>query len=163
MKIKFITTHKVQQGDGKGPVYEKDSVHDFKGPVAETYAQKYIRRGWAVEVASDVKPEGKGGRGGKGRKPEPEEIQIESRLNGEVSELFVVKEWPKRTRLAADMLTRPLEGVAVDGDKLTITVKNGMAVYQREAEQDSSDALVFDLVEQLFEPAPAPSDAQLSL
>lgn len=161
MKIKFITTHKVQQGDGKGPVYEKDSLHDFKGPVAETYAQKYVRRGWAVEVASDVKPEGKGGRGGKGRKPEPEEIQIESRLVGEVSELFVVKDWPKRTRLAADMLTRPLDGVAVDGDKITLSVKNGMAVYQREAEQDNSDTLVFELVEQLYDPAPA--DAQLSL
>lgn len=50
MRIKFVTRHVVKQGDGKGPVYETGSEHDFDGPVAETYARKYIRRGWAEEV-----------------------------------------------------------------------------------------------------------------
>lgn len=49
MKIRFVQSHAVKQGDGKGPKYEKDQVVDFKGAVEETYARKYIRLGLAVE------------------------------------------------------------------------------------------------------------------
>lgn len=49
MRIRFIKDHKVQQGDGKGPHYKAGAVHDFTGPVARTYALKYIARGYAVE------------------------------------------------------------------------------------------------------------------
>lgn len=161
MKIKFIATHKVQQGDGKGPVYEKDSLHDFKGPVAETYAQKYVRRGWAVEVASDVKPEGKGGRGGRNRKPDIEPVQVERRVNGDGFDLFVMKEWPQRTQIAAELLKQPLEGMAVDGGTVTVTVKNGTAVYRAETEQPNADHLVFELLDQIYEAAPAASEPPL--
>lgn len=50
IKIKFDVTHKVQQGDGKGPVYEKDKTYEFSGLAAESYARKYILRGYAHEV-----------------------------------------------------------------------------------------------------------------
>lgn len=49
MHIRFVTDHKVQQHDGKGPEYKAGEVHDFTGFVAETYGRKYIRRGYAVE------------------------------------------------------------------------------------------------------------------
>ena len=49
MKIKFVRGHKVQQHDGNGTVYEEGKVYDFDGFVAETYARKYIARGYAVE------------------------------------------------------------------------------------------------------------------
>lgn len=48
MRIKFIQRHVVQQGDGKGPVYEAGQEYEIAD---ETYARKYIRRGWAEEVA----------------------------------------------------------------------------------------------------------------
>lgn len=48
MRIRFVRTHRVQQGDGKGPVYNAGEVHEFAGRVAETYAEKYVRRGDAV-------------------------------------------------------------------------------------------------------------------
>lgn len=58
MRIKFTQRHVVQQGDGKGPVYLAGEEYDVAD---ETYARKYIRRGWAVEVApapvSHAKPE----------------------------------------------------------------------------------------------------------
>lgn len=51
MKIQFTKGYKVRQGDGKGPEYAPGDVVDFKGPVEETYAHKYIRIGVAVEYA----------------------------------------------------------------------------------------------------------------
>ena len=60
MKIKFVRGHKVQQHDGNGAVYEAGKVYDFDGFVAETYARKYIARGYAVEsveVPKAVEPE----------------------------------------------------------------------------------------------------------
>jgi len=53
MRIKFIKDHKVQQHDGNGPQYRAGEEHDFVGPVARTYALKYIARGYAEEVPSD--------------------------------------------------------------------------------------------------------------
>lgn len=49
MKIKFVKRHHVLRGDGSGPVYNPGDVVDFDGHTAETYARKYIARGWAVE------------------------------------------------------------------------------------------------------------------
>lgn len=77
MKIRFIKRHKVQQGDGNGPLYETDSVHTFKGAIAETYGRKYVARGYAVEVDADTKSEtgrsGRGGRAARNSEPEPEQ------------------------------------------------------------------------------------------
>lgn len=54
MRIKFVQRHVVQQGDGKGPVYEAGKEYEIAD---ETYARKYIRRGWAEEGApAPVKP-----------------------------------------------------------------------------------------------------------
>ena len=51
MRIRFLTDHRVQQGDGNGPFYEKGKIYDFTGFSPETYAAKYIRVGLAEEVA----------------------------------------------------------------------------------------------------------------
>lgn len=51
MKVKFL--RKVQyetEGRGKGPIYEKDSIHDFD----EEHAQKWLRRGVAEEVGKPL-------------------------------------------------------------------------------------------------------------
>lgn len=53
MKITFIKRHAVQQHDGKGPVYEAGQTYAFDGFVAESYASKYIQRGYA-EVAHEA-------------------------------------------------------------------------------------------------------------
>lgn len=52
MKITFTKRHVVQQGDGKGPVYEKGETHDFEGFVAESYARKYVERGFAIDYVA---------------------------------------------------------------------------------------------------------------
>jgi membrane protein involved in colicin uptake len=49
MRIKFIKALEIKQGDGKGPKYAADEIVNFNGPVEETYARKYVRRGYAVE------------------------------------------------------------------------------------------------------------------
>lgn len=54
MKIKFLKPHKVQQGDGQGPRYSVGEEVSFDGPVAETYARKYIERGLAEEVMAEA-------------------------------------------------------------------------------------------------------------
>lgn len=47
MKVKFLKdTQYENEGRRKGPVYEKDSVHDFP----DDFAHKWIRRGVAVAV-----------------------------------------------------------------------------------------------------------------
>jgi len=56
MRITFTQRHEVRQGDGKGPVYELGQSYDFNGPVAETYARKYIARGYAVIAAVEEMP-----------------------------------------------------------------------------------------------------------
>lgn len=48
MKIKFIEAP-------KGRDYKVGDIVEFKGLISEGYAQKYINRGWAIEVA-DEKP-----------------------------------------------------------------------------------------------------------
>lgn len=50
MKIRFIKDWDVKQGDGKGPKYRVGQEVVFDGPVAETYARKYVARGLAEEV-----------------------------------------------------------------------------------------------------------------
>ncbi|WP_158671931.1 hypothetical protein [Bradyrhizobium guangdongense] len=48
MKIKFIEQHIIRgQTRAEDVVYAKGQVVDFKGKVEETYARKYIDRGWA--------------------------------------------------------------------------------------------------------------------
>lgn len=161
MKIRFNQNHKVKQGDGLGPLYEKDKEYSFKGAVELTYARKYIARGLAVEVdgemKSDQKPDGgRGGRGGRNRKPDAEPLLVERRQNADGHDLFVMKEWPQRTQIATELLSQPLEGMTVDGDKVTVTMKNGMAVYRAETEQPNDPIYrIYELVEQLYEPAPA--------
>lgn len=39
----------------EGRDYKVGQVVEFKGPVEETYARKFIQRGWAVDVANDPK------------------------------------------------------------------------------------------------------------
>lgn len=56
MRICFKRRHQVQQHDGKGPVYEAGSIHDFEGMVAESYAKKYVERGYAELVDSAISP-----------------------------------------------------------------------------------------------------------
>jgi hypothetical protein len=47
MRIKFLQrTQYESEGRGKGPVYDKDSIHDFP----DAFAQKWLRRGKAVGV-----------------------------------------------------------------------------------------------------------------
>lgn len=41
MKIKFLQSPKGR------PEYQKGETHDFNGPVEESYARKFIDRGWA--------------------------------------------------------------------------------------------------------------------
>jgi hypothetical protein len=50
IKIKFNTDHKVRQGDGKGPLYQAGKAYEFSGFSAESYARKYIARGYATEI-----------------------------------------------------------------------------------------------------------------
>jgi parvulin-like peptidyl-prolyl isomerase len=49
MKIKFLRSYQPKQGDGQGPKYTAGQVVNFKGPVEETYAAKYVRLGLAEE------------------------------------------------------------------------------------------------------------------
>ena len=49
-RLLFTKTYKVQQHDGKGPLYEAGKVYDFDGFVAGTYAAKYKRLGLAVDA-----------------------------------------------------------------------------------------------------------------
>lgn len=51
MKITFITDHKVQQHDGKGPFYRAGESYDLH----ISYAEKYKNRGLAVDF--DAKAE----------------------------------------------------------------------------------------------------------
>ncbi|RVD44202.1 hypothetical protein EN742_02945 [Mesorhizobium sp. M4A.F.Ca.ET.020.02.1.1] len=44
MKLRFI-----KKAPGR-PEYQVGKIYDFDGPVAKTYADKYIEREWAVEV-----------------------------------------------------------------------------------------------------------------
>jgi hypothetical protein len=57
MWITFTQRHKVMQGDGNGPLYEAGKSYEFKGPIPETYARKYIARGYAVEGRPKVEIE----------------------------------------------------------------------------------------------------------
>lgn len=56
MRIRFVQSFKVQQTDGNGPEYLAGQAYDFNGFVAETYARKYIRRGYAVEEPAEAAP-----------------------------------------------------------------------------------------------------------
>lgn len=61
MKIQFIMQHIVRgQTRAEDVVYEKDEVVDFgKDRVANSYAQAYVERGYAVEIDA---PAARGGR-----------------------------------------------------------------------------------------------------
>lgn len=54
MRIKFDTDHKVKQADGNGPNYVAGKTYEFSGPVSETYARKYIARGYAHEIGEST-------------------------------------------------------------------------------------------------------------
>lgn len=55
MQIKFVKGHK-PTGQAKNiPDYKVGDVVSFDGPVAETYALKYIRRGFAVAHVNEPK------------------------------------------------------------------------------------------------------------
>lgn len=51
-KVEFIKPWTVKQGDGKGPVYKIGDVVDLE----RSYADKYKRRGLAVDYAEKPKP-----------------------------------------------------------------------------------------------------------
>lgn len=51
-KIEFIKDWTVKQGDGKGPAYKAGDVVD----VEQSYADKYKRRGLAVDYVEKAKP-----------------------------------------------------------------------------------------------------------
>lgn len=51
MKLRFL-----QKAPGR-PEYQVGKIYDFDGPVAKTYADKYISREWAVEVVGGKKPD----------------------------------------------------------------------------------------------------------
>lgn len=51
MKIRFLEDHTPKGSSASIPTYEAGKVYDFKDPVAETYARKYILRGLAVQIA----------------------------------------------------------------------------------------------------------------
>lgn len=53
MKIRFTQNHKVKQGDGKGAEYAAGETYTFNGIVAESYARKYVARGYAVDVTNE--------------------------------------------------------------------------------------------------------------
>lgn len=66
MKIKFVAT-------AKGRDWKVGEVRDFKGANEESYARKYIDRGWAEEAsavipatkpANEAKPDSTGGNAG---------------------------------------------------------------------------------------------------
>lgn len=49
-KVKFLRTVQYEnEGRGRGPIYEKDSVHEFDEP----FAQRWLRRGVAKIVDED--------------------------------------------------------------------------------------------------------------
>ncbi|MGE0290362.1 MAG: hypothetical protein AB7P16_29105, partial [Bradyrhizobium sp.] len=48
MKITFKVDHKPDGQAEDRPHYRAGETYEFKGRVAETYAEKYVRRGWAV-------------------------------------------------------------------------------------------------------------------
>jgi hypothetical protein len=54
-RLLFTKSHKVQQHDGKGPLYEAGKVYEFNGFSAETYAAKYKRLGLAVDAIEVIK------------------------------------------------------------------------------------------------------------
>ena len=58
-RILFVKELGKRQGQGAGPEYKAGETHTFNGHVAESYAQAYIDRGFAVEAPSEPvkKPE----------------------------------------------------------------------------------------------------------
>lgn len=55
-RILFVKELGRRQGQGAGPEYKAGSIHTFTGHVAESYAQAYIDRGFAVEAPPEAKP-----------------------------------------------------------------------------------------------------------
>jgi len=49
-RILFVKELGKRQGQGAGPEYKAGETHTFNGHVAESYAQAYIDRGFAVEA-----------------------------------------------------------------------------------------------------------------
>ena len=58
-RILFVKELGKRQGQGAGPEYKAGETHTFNGHVAESYAQAYIDRGFAVEAPPEPvkKPE----------------------------------------------------------------------------------------------------------
>lgn len=54
MKIKFLGDFTPKGQSADRPTYKKDEVVSFDGPVAETYARKYIERKIAEEVKAEA-------------------------------------------------------------------------------------------------------------
>lgn len=54
MKIRFLKNHSIPGATrAEDVVYSEGDTVDFKGPVAETYARKYINRGIAAEAVAE--------------------------------------------------------------------------------------------------------------
>lgn len=53
-RVKFIKELGRRQGQGAGPEYKAGDSHVFSGYVAETYAQAYIDRGYAVDAPQPI-------------------------------------------------------------------------------------------------------------
>lgn len=141
MWITFTQRHKVAQGDGKGPVYELGKSYEFRGGVAETYARKYIARGFAVEGRADAV------------KARPEPVAIEfATVDGKA---VIVNPWPQRAVIASELLKKPLDGMQVTKNRVEFAVANGSAIYQIEKKQADDKATVLELVEQVYEALPA--------
>lgn len=121
MKITFIKDHKVKQGDGKGPYYKTGETHDLE----RSYAEKYKRLGLAVDFVAP-KPASRG----KQKDDGPEAIHIRQEMDGDKRTLYVVKSWPKVTRVTEEMLTGEDAAIVVKDGILTITVANGFAIYK---------------------------------
>lgn len=51
MRITFVVDHKVQQHDGNGPAYKAGETYDLH----VSYAEKYKRRGYAVDEVVPVR------------------------------------------------------------------------------------------------------------
>lgn len=144
MKITFIKDHKVKQGDGNGPHYKTGEAHDLE----RSYAEKYKRLGLAVDyVAPKPAPRGKQKDDG------PEAIQIRQDMDGDKRTLYVVKPWPKVTRVTEEMLTGSDAAIVVADGNVTITVANGFATYKI-GEEAAGRFRDCELVDSKYEEAP---------
>lgn len=53
MKLRFTQGHRPKGAADNIPEYKVGETYEFKGAVAQTYARKYVNRGYAVEVKDE--------------------------------------------------------------------------------------------------------------